>query len=76
MISYDELAGLNAKELADEAAKAQLDLLKARLGVSTRQEKHTAQLKGLRKYIARIKTIKRAMEFEKAPENAKSAVTK
>ena len=76
MISYDELSNLNAKELSDEAAKAKLDLLKARLGVSTRQEKHTAQLKGLRKYIARIKTIKRKLELEKAPENAKSKVTK
>ena len=76
MISYEELKNLKAKELSDEEAKAKLDLLKARLGVSTRQEKHTAQLKGLRKYIARIKTIKRKLELEKAPENAKSKVTK
>lgn len=63
-------------ELEHEHGKASYDLLKLRMALSSRQSKETSKVKLLRKYIARINTIKRFMKIERAPENKKSAVTK
>lgn len=76
MLSLDELQKMTEKELEEELRKSGFDLLKLRLGVSSRQTKETSRLKLLRKYIARIKTLKRMLKMEQIKENPKSAVTK
>lgn len=76
MITLDELKRLNLKELAEELKKAKIDLLKLRLAVASRQSKETSKLKELRKYVARMKTLKRMLEIEQIKENPKSPVTK
>lgn len=76
MHPLDELKKMREKELEAELKKAQVDLIKLRLAVATRQSKETSNLKGLRKYISRIKTLQAALKFEKAPENAASSVIK
>ncbi|MBI2638930.1 50S ribosomal protein L29 [Candidatus Peregrinibacteria bacterium] len=76
MVSTDELQKMTEKELEEELRKSGLDLLKLRLGVASRQTKETSKLKLLRKYIARIKTLKRMLKIEQIKENPTSAVTK
>lgn len=76
MIELEELKHMTTKELEEEMQKSKFDLLKLRMAVASRQSKDTVKLKALRKYIARIKTMKSVMRREKAPENAKSAVIK
>lgn len=76
MLSLDEIQKMTEKELEEELRKSGFDLLKLRLGVSSRQTKETSKLKLLRKYIARIKTLKRMLKVEQIKENPKSAVTK
>lgn len=76
MHPLDELRKMNEKELEDELVKAKIDLLKLRLAVTSRQSKETSKLKGLRKYIARMKSIKRMLEIEQIKENPKSSVIK
>lgn len=76
MIELEELKHMTVKELEEEIQKSKFDLLKLRMAVASRQSKDTVKLKTLRRYIARIKTIKSVMRREKAPENAKSAVIK
>lgn len=76
MHPLDELQKMRAQELEEEFKKAKLELMKLKLGVASRQVKDTSKLKGLRKYVARIKTIKRFMEFESIKETPKSPVTK
>lgn len=76
MIPLNELKSLNDKELETELKKADLDLLKLRLAVSSRQSKETTKLTALRKYVARIKTLKRIMKKERPVENPQSAIIK
>jgi ribosomal protein L29 len=76
MVALDELKKMTDKELEEELQRSGLDLLKLRLGVSSRQIKETSKLKALRKYMARIKTLKRMLKVEQIKENPKSAVTK
>ncbi len=76
MLSLDELQKMTDKELEEELKKSGLNLLKLRLGVTSRQTKETSKLKVLRKYIARIKTLKRMLKIEQIKENPTSAVTK
>lgn len=76
MHPLDELKKYREKELEEELKKAKTELLKLRLSVANRQTKETSKLKGLRKYIARIKTIQRLLEIDKIKENPKSAVIK
>lgn len=76
MIPLDELKKLNSKELNEELQKAKIELLKLRFGVASKQNKETSGLKALRKYVARVKTMKRLLQFEKPKENPKSAVIK
>lgn len=76
MLDIEELRKLSKKELKEEFQKSSLDLLKLRMAVASRQDKETSKLKALRKYIARIKFLKRALKFEKAPENKQSAIIK
>lgn len=76
MHPLDELTKMNQKELEEELEKSRIDLFKLRLSVSTRQTKETSKLKGLRKYIARIKTLKALLAVEQIKENPKSLVTK
>lgn len=76
MHPLDELRKMNDKELEEELVKAKTDLLKLRFAVSTRQSKETSKLKELRKYIARMKSVKRMLEIEQIKENPKSSVIK
>ncbi|MEK7523455.1 MAG: 50S ribosomal protein L29 [Patescibacteria group bacterium] len=76
MLTPDELKKMTEKELVEEIRKGRINLLKLRLSVAGRQSKETSKLKSLRKYIARIKTMKRWLSMEQVKENAKSAVTK
>lgn len=76
MYTTEELRKLADKEMRQELEKAQFELLKIKLAVQSKQEKNTAKLQNMRTYVARIKTIKREMEMEAAPENPKSTVTK
>ena len=76
MITKEEILKMNEKELGEELQKSKLELLKMRLGLASRQFKETSKFKILRKYIARIKTLKRMRKLDVVPENAKSAVTK
>lgn len=76
MLATEELKHYNPKELENELQKAEFDLYKLKLAVSSRQSNETAKLKLLRRYIARIKTIKRMLKIEQPKENPKSQVTK
>lgn len=76
MYNLDELIKMAGKELEEEMQKAKLDLLKLRLAVTSRQSKDTSKLTALRKYIARIKTIRRMRELEQVKENPQSQVIK
>ncbi len=76
MIPSDELHRLNMKELREEVEKAQMELFKLRLGVSSQQEKQTSKIKLLRKYVARLKTRQTMLAREQLKENTVSAVTK
>lgn len=76
MVTYIELKNMAEKELDVEFNKSKLELLKLRLAVASRQSKETSKIKALRKYIARIKVVRRFMKTERAKENPKSAVTK
>lgn len=76
MYNLDELIKMAEKELEEEMQKAKLDLLKLRLAVTSRQSKETSKLKALRKYIARIKTLRRARSIEQIKENPQSQVIK
>lgn len=74
-MTTEDLKKLSDTELLEAYEKGKLSLLKLRLAVASRQSKNSAELKDLRKMIARIKTIKRLMEIEKIKEDPKSAVT-
>jgi ribosomal protein L29 len=76
MVTLDELKLMKTSELNHEHEKASYELLKLRMALASRQSKETSKVKALRKYIARINTIKRFMKVERAPENKKSAITK
>jgi len=76
MLPLEDLRKLNVKELEEEVNKSKIELLKLRLSVAARQNKETSKLKDLRKYVARINTIKHFMAREKVKENSKSSVTK
>ncbi|MBI2453928.1 50S ribosomal protein L29 [Candidatus Peregrinibacteria bacterium] len=76
MLTTDELKKMTDKELENESKKYAVEHLKFRLAVAARQSKETSKLKNLRKYIARIKTMKRMLELERVKENAKSSVIK
>ncbi|MFA6521555.1 MAG: 50S ribosomal protein L29 [Candidatus Gracilibacteria bacterium] len=76
MFTVEEIKKLSEKDLLEEIRKSKFELLKTRLGISSRQSKETSKLKELRKYIARIKTFKRMLKIEQAPENPKSDVIK
>lgn len=76
MITFDELTKMSPAELEKELERSKFELMKLRLAVKSRQSEATAELKGLRKYIARINTIQSMRKREIAPENAQSAVTK
>jgi ribosomal protein L29 len=76
MHPLDELRKMNEKELEEELKKAKIDLLKLRLNVASRQTKETSQLKELRKYVARMKMLKRMLALEQIKENPKSSVIK
>lgn len=67
MQTQEDIKKLNDKELNEEINKAQFDLVKLRMAVSSRQSTSTAELKALRKYIARIKTIQRMRKMDQAP---------
>ncbi|PJC36595.1 50S ribosomal protein L29 [Candidatus Peregrinibacteria bacterium CG_4_9_14_0_2_um_filter_53_11] len=64
MLTIEELKKLSSEELRKESEKVTLDLVKLQLTVRTRQTQDTAKLQGLRKYLARIKTMQRMMQME------------
>lgn len=76
MLPLEDLRKLSKKELDEELQKSKIELLKLRLGVAARQNKNTAELKGLRKYVARMNGVKHFHTREKVKENSKSSVTK
>lgn len=76
MVPYDELKKMSHKELDKELEQTTIELLRLRLAVSTRQSTQTDGLKKMRKYIARIKTLKHVLPQDKLKENPKSSVTK
>lgn len=76
MIPFEELKRMKEAELESELKTAYIELYKLSLAVTSRQSKEIAKLKALRKYIARIKTLRRMMEMERAKENPKTFVTR
>ena len=64
MVTQDELTKMKVNELNEEAQKATLEYVKLRLAVTTRQSNKTAELKKLRRHIARARTHKRMLELE------------
>lgn len=76
MLTCAEIRKMNARELEEELKKGNIELLKLRLALASRQLKNTAKLKALRKYMAQLKSIKRMLAIEAIKENPKSAVTK
>lgn len=76
MVTLDELKHMKDVELEGELARAHLELYKLSISIASRQSKETSKLKALRKYIALVKTIKRALAVEKIRENPSSTVTK
>lgn len=61
MLTLEELKKLPLKELAEELKKTTGEMIKAKLALASRQSKKTSGIKPLRKYIARIKTVKRLL---------------
>lgn len=76
MITLEELKQMKKTELSSELKRAYIELYKLSLAVTSRQSKETAKLKALRKYIARVKTLKQMMKREQAKTSPKSSVTK
>lgn len=76
MIPYDDLKKLSKKELDKELGQTVADRLKLRLAVAMRQSTETNKLKEMRKYIARIRTLKNAFKNDQLTENPTSPVTK
>lgn len=58
MITLEELRKLSEKELDSELVKTSQDLLKLRLGISVKQSTETDKIKRLKRYVARIRTLK------------------
>lgn len=73
MNTLEDLIRMHSKDLEEELERAGLDLVKLRLAVHSKQSKETSRLKLLRKYIARIKTIRRARELEVLNEKPRTA---
>lgn len=76
MVTTDELKNMKNEELESELKRAYIELYKLSIAVTSRQSKETAKLKALRKYIARIKTLKRMLSVEQAPEKTSSSITR
>lgn len=64
MLSLKELKNLSAKELDEELKKATKDLFKQRFEVNTGTSKAHHMIRNLRKYRAKILTVKMQMEEE------------
>lgn len=76
MLTKEELKHMKEAELDSEMNRSEIDLYKLSLAVASRQSKETSKLKALRRYIARIKTLKRMLAIERPDENKKSAIVK
>lgn len=62
MLSLKELKKLSLKELDQEFANATKDLFKIRFEVNTGSSKAGNKIRDLRKYRAKIKTVKKDVE--------------
>lgn len=76
MLTKEEIRKLSDKDLDAEIAEANAKLVKLSVSLNSRETKSVAQLKILRKYIARIKTIKRELDIPEAKEATNTAATK
>lgn len=64
MLSIKELKNLSREELNEEFEKATKDLFKKRFEVNTGAGKAHHEVRNLRKYRARILTVKKQLEKE------------
>lgn len=76
MIDLEELKRLSSKELDLELKKTLTDLLRLRMAIATKQSTETSKIRRLRRYIARVRTLKNALKEDTLKENPKSSVTK
>jgi ribosomal protein L29 len=63
MLTKQELRQLQGKELQEELAKTSRDLMKTKLEHASKTLKETHLLRGLRRYLSRMKTIVRENEI-------------
>jgi ribosomal protein L29 len=64
MLTTQELRQLQGKELLEEIAKTSRELMRSKIEHSSKTLKETHQLKTLKRYIARMKTIEKQNEKE------------
>ncbi len=64
MLTTEEIKKLSAKDLDQEITESQSKLVKLYVSLHAREAKSVAELKTLRKYIARIKTFKHQLATE------------
>lgn len=66
MLTIQELRSSTKKELLQELAAAQKQLLAVRMGIKTKHQKDTSLMKKTKATIARVKTLLREMKSEEA----------
>ena len=64
MLTLQELRQLTDKDLKDEFQKASRDLLKLKMDLESGYTKEIHNVKGLKKYIAKLKTVEKENELE------------
>lgn len=64
MLTLQELRQLTDKDLDEEFQKASRDLLKLKMDLESGYTKEIHNVKGLKKYIAKLKTIEKENKLE------------
>ncbi|MFH0820791.1 MAG: 50S ribosomal protein L29 [Candidatus Peregrinibacteria bacterium] len=72
MLTLNELRSSSRKELLNELAVAQKELLQTHMGVVTKHKKDTSQQKKQKSYVAQIFTVLKEMDMEEAVKKANS----
>jgi len=73
MLTKQEIRQLQEKESKEELTKTSRELVKARMEHSSKTLKETHRLSGLKKQIARIKTIEMEAKKEQATKSKKKS---
>ena len=71
MQTNQELKSSTKKELQRELQEARETMMKKRITVKTKHDKNASSVSKQRKYVARIKTALKELEFEEMVESSK-----